>query len=75
MGIEPLLGLRTSGQTKTTEQQILASQGAMWRNFVMDYAFGDVWTPPLAPGPSLFVVSVLAALNTVHGPRSICRGR
>lgn len=53
--------------TKTTEQQILASQGAMGE-LVMDYAFGDVWTRPALSrrDRSFIVVSVLAALNMVH---------
>ncbi|MFO0690598.1 MAG: carboxymuconolactone decarboxylase family protein [Myxococcota bacterium] len=53
--------------TKTTERQILASQGAMGE-LVMDYAFGDVWMRPQLSrrDRSFVVVSVLAALNMVH---------
>lgn len=52
---------------KTTEQQILASQGAMGE-LVMDYAFGDVWTRPALSrrDRSFIVISVLAALNMTH---------
>lgn len=50
-----------------TEQQILASQGAMGE-LVMDYAFGDVWMRPQLSrrDRSFVVVSVLAALNLKH---------
>lgn len=51
----------------TTEQQILASQGAMGE-LVMDYAFGDVWSRPglSRRDRSLVVISVLAATNMLH---------
>ncbi len=50
-----------------TEEQILASQGAMGE-LVMDYAFGDVWTRPQLSrrDRSFIVISVLAALNLKH---------
>jgi len=64
--LKTLLGLPNL-DTKATEQQILASQGAMG-DLVMDYAFGDVWTRPALSrrDRSFIVISVLAALNMVH---------
>jgi 4-carboxymuconolactone decarboxylase len=53
--------------TKRTEEQILASQGAMGE-LVMDYAFGDVWMRPQLSrrDRSLVVISVLTAQNMTH---------
>ncbi len=64
--LKTLLGLPDL-DPKTTEQQILASQGAMGE-LVMDYAFGDVWMRPALSrrDRSLVVISVLAATNMVH---------
>lgn len=64
--LKTLLGLPDL-DPKTTEAQILASQGAMGE-LVMDYAFGDVWTRPALSrrDRSFIVISVLAALNMTH---------
>lgn len=64
--LKTLLGLPEL-DAKTTEQQILGSQGAMGE-LVMDYAFGDVWSRPALSrrDRSFVVISVLAALNMVH---------
>lgn len=64
--LKTLLGLPDL-DPRATEQQILASQGAMGE-LVMDYAFGDVWSRPALSrrDRSFVVISVLAALNMVH---------
>jgi 4-carboxymuconolactone decarboxylase len=64
--LKTLLGLPNL-DAKTTEAQILASQGAMGE-LVMDYAFGDVWSRPQLSrrDRSFVVISVLAALNLKH---------
>jgi 4-carboxymuconolactone decarboxylase len=64
--LKTLLG-RPDLDTRLTEEQILAAQGAMGE-LVMDYAFGDVWARPQLSrrDRSLVVISVLAALNLKH---------
>ncbi|MFK7898994.1 MAG: carboxymuconolactone decarboxylase family protein [Myxococcota bacterium] len=64
--LKTLLG-QPNLDTAMTEEQILASQGAMGE-LVIDSAFGEVWTRPQLSrrDRSLIVISVLTALNLKH---------